>query len=310
MKKEKNKFFQFKDIDTHYIIIILGVQFTVRHKSNFKWQETTEFGLTIKKRNPTKLIVSLTTFPARINDVHLTINTLLRQSTKPDRLLLWLAETQFPNLEKDLPKKLLELKEFGLEIKWCEDLKSYKKLVPTIREYPDDIIVTADDDMYYKEDWVEGLYNAYLENPKNIYTRRGCRVAIQKNHIKVLKPRDYNFLYDFPIDFNNLLMGGSGTLYPPNSLHSDILNIEQIKTLIPTHDDIYFWVMGILNNTKIGVVGGFDYSFYYTEAAKKNGLCTNNTSMGSGMSSKEAFEKIKNKYPQILKILKEAKKND
>lgn len=298
----KKKLFDFKNIDTHYTIVFFGIQITIRHKNNFNYKPASEYGLTEEKRNP-QLIVSLTTFPARINDVHLTINTLLRQNTKPDRVVLWLAKEQFPNKDEDLPQNLLKLKEFGLEIRYCEDIRSYKKLVPSLREFPDDIIVTADDDMYYKEDWLDGLYKAYLENPENIYTRRGCRAIIKDGKIRILRPREYNFNYDFPTDFNNLLMGGAGTLYPPHSLHEDIFNIEQIKTLIPTHDDIYFWIMGILKGSKVGVVGGFNYSFYYTEAAKNNGLCLQNKAGQTGLTPDEALDTIANRYPQVIKIL-------
>ena len=296
------KLFSFRDFDTHYILTFLGIQINIRHKVNFDYKPAVEYGVTRDKRSP-QLIVSLTSFPARIDKIHLTINTLLRQNTKPDRVVLWLTESQFPN---GLPDSLTRLLDLGLEIKYCEDLRSYKKLVPSLREFPEDIIVTADDDMYYKEDWLEGLYNAYLENPKNIYTRRGCRTRVIDGKIEVIKPRDYNFEYNFPTDYNNLLMGGSGTLYPPHSLHNDIFNSDLIKSLIPTHDDIYFWVMGILNDTKVGVVGGFDYSFYYTDAASENGLCLNNTSSGSGMSSEEALKTISEKYPEIIDKLKEA----
>lgn len=300
-----SKLFGFRDLDTHYIINLFGIQINIRHGVNFKYSPAEKYGVTREKRSP-QLIVSLTTFPARIDTVYLTINTLLRQNTKPDRVVLWLAEEQFP--DKNLPESLTRLIALGLEIKYCEDIRSYKKLVPSLREFPEDIIVTADDDMYYKEDWLEGLYKAYLENPKNIYTRRGCRAVIKDNKINILKPRSYNFKYDFPTDFNNLLMGGSGTLYPPHSLHKDIFDVEQIKTLIPTHDDIYFWIMGILNGTKIGVVGGFDYSFYYTEAAENNGLCSVNHSGGFGMSSAEALETVAGRYPQIIEILERGTK--
>ena len=296
------KLFSFRDFDTHYILTFLGIQINIRHKVNFDYKPAVEYGVTRDKRSP-QLIVSLTSFPARIDKIHLTINTLLRQNTKPDRVVLWLTESQFPN---GLPDSLTRLLDLGLEIKYCEDLRSYKKLVPSLREFPEDIIVTADDDMYYKEDWLEGLYNAYLENPKNIYTRRGCRTRVIDGKIEVIKPRDYNFEYNFPTDYNNLLMGGSGTLYPPHSLHNDIFNSDLIKSLIPTHDDIYFWVMGILNDTKVGVVGGFGYSFYCTDAASENGLCLNNTSSGSGMSSEEALKTISEKYPEIIDKLKEA----
>ena len=295
------KLFSFRDFDTHYIITFFGIQINIRHKNNFDYKPAIEYGVTKEKRNP-QLIVSLTSFPARINTVHLTINTLLRQKVKPDRVILWLTEEQFPNGK--LPDELIRLLDLGLEIKYCEDLRSYKKLVPTLKEFPDDIIVTVDDDMFYPTDWLEGLYDAYLKNPENIYTRRGCRVQIVDGKISVLKPRSYNFDYNFPIDMNNLIMGGSGTLYPPNSLHNDIFNIEQIKNLIPTHYDIYFWIMAILNNKKIGVVGGFDYSFYYTEAASNSGLCSINTAQGSGMTSDDAFRKVVEVYPEIIDKLK------
>ncbi len=48
----------------------------------------------------------------------------------------------------------------GLTIDWCEDIKSYKKLIPTLKKYPDAIIVTADDDLIYDNKWLEQLYNA------------------------------------------------------------------------------------------------------------------------------------------------------
>ena len=110
-----------------------------------KINQFNELGITRELRNP-KLIVSLTSFPQRMYDVHYCLYSLLTQQLKPDKLILWLAESQFPNKEKDIPQKVLSLKENGLEIRWCEDMGAYKKLLPSLKEYPDDIIVTADDD--------------------------------------------------------------------------------------------------------------------------------------------------------------------
>ena len=126
-----------------------------------------DLGVTKEKRNP-QIIVSLTTYPARIDKVNRAIKTLLTQSTKPDRVILWLAESQFPNKEADLPKKLLKLCKYGLEIKWCEDLKSYKKLIPTIVKYPNDVVITVDDDLLYDKHMIEKLYNSYLKHPQCI----------------------------------------------------------------------------------------------------------------------------------------------
>ena len=62
-----------------------------------------------------KMVVSLTTFPLRIGKVHLTIQSILRQSRPADRVLLWLSKEEFPE-EAQLPENLLRLKEAGLPV--------------------------------------------------------------------------------------------------------------------------------------------------------------------------------------------------
>ena len=41
---------------------------------------------------PVPLIISLTSFPARYDTLHLTLKSLMGQSVRPDRVILWLAE--------------------------------------------------------------------------------------------------------------------------------------------------------------------------------------------------------------------------
>ena len=296
--------FKYRDFDSHYIFKLFGIRIAKRHKTNFDYKETTKYGLTTDKREQ-QLIVSLTSFPARINYVSKAINTLLQQSLKPDRLLLWLAESQFPNKENDLPKELLALKELGLEIKWCEDLRSYKKLVPALREFPNDVIVTADDDIYYPKNWLKSLYEAYLKNPRYIYCKRAVRMKIEDNRICDMYKRDECIEVNFKeASFSNQLMGGSGCLYPPHSLNEDVFNINKFLMLIPTHDDIYFWVMAILNGTKIEVVGGFDEEMLMIDGCEECSLSKNNNDKGSGISPKEAFKKIVKEFPRIIDTLK------
>ena len=125
-----------------------------------------------------KIIVSLTSYDKRINDVKYAIYSLLNQTFPPDKLILWLDEDSFPQREKNLPRDLLELKNFGLTIDWCENLRSYKKLIPALEKYPDDIIVTADDDIFYRSDWLKILYDAHLENPDCIIAHRAHRIRL------------------------------------------------------------------------------------------------------------------------------------
>ena len=46
------------------------------------------------------IIVSLTSYPARINQLHLTIQSILRQTMSANKVILYLALSDFPNKTK------------------------------------------------------------------------------------------------------------------------------------------------------------------------------------------------------------------
>ena len=93
-------------------------------------------------------------------------------------------------------------------------------------------------------------------------------------------------------------MGGAGTLYPPNSLHKDVLDTKKFLNLIPTYDDIYFWSMAVANGTKIGLIKNKDLNFYNIENSQETALCKINGQI-SALSDKEAFRRMFEEYPQI-----------
>ena len=61
-----------------------------------------------------KLICTLTTFPDRIDSVQYTIKSLFNQSMKPDKIVLWLAESEFKDFE--FPESIKQLQKRGLEL--------------------------------------------------------------------------------------------------------------------------------------------------------------------------------------------------
>ena len=201
-----------------------------------------------------ELIVSLTSFPARIHLVRYAIHSLLKQSLKPNRLVLWLADSQFPGKEGDLPEELLALRSLGLEIRWCEDLKSFKKLIPALREFPDAILVTADDDLYYPPDWLKSLYQSWEDNKTCVH----CCGMRQMTWDGGGNINPYALWTWNPPDgkpaFKNTQLGGYGALYPPRSLHPDVTNADLLARLSPTADDLWFWAMAIRAGTKIRLV--------------------------------------------------------
>ena len=210
----------------------------------------------IKPIRNEKLIVSLTTYPQRIVDIDVVIFSLINQSIKPDKIILWLAYEEFPNLERDIPNHVLNLKKFGLEIEFCHNIYSYKKLIYALEKYPNDLIVTADDDIYYPYNWLEKLYKSYLENPNVIHCHRAHRIIFDnKNNIlpynqwlQEFKPKNSNPSY------LNFATGCGGILYNSKLLHNDIFNEELFFKLSPKNDDVWFWTMALLKNTKINII--------------------------------------------------------
>ena len=297
----------FKNIDSHFVINLFGIIIRIKHSiSKPESRSVNSYGLNTEERDR-KIIVSLTTFPDRINTVHTTIEQLLTQTVKPDKLILWLADSQFPNKEKDLPESLLRLKDFGLTISWCEDIKSYKKLIPTLKKFSNEIIITYDDDIYYEADSIETLYKAYLENSNCICTHRYSKIFFnQKENLEFIKSK--NLYFDDVVtkepSFFNTIIGCGGVLYPPNCLYKEVTDLDLIRQTIPSQDDIWFWAMAVLNNTKIKVVNGFSRSLLTIENTQQYGLCKKNSSANTGLSGNQALDIIIKQYPEILERLK------
>ena len=249
----------------------------------------------IKKQNS---IVSLTSCPARIDTVNQTIESLLNQSVKANRVILWLAEEQFPNKEKDLPQQLLDLVPKGLTIDWCEDIKSYKKLIPTLKKYPNEVIVTADDDLIYYNKWLEQLFDAYQKNPNYIHCHRAHYLTFKNKQILPYKEWKQNITNVIP-SMNNFFTGVGGVLYPPKCFHKDILKKNLFMKLCPQADNICFWTMCVLNNKKINVVTG-GQKLKYIEGTQETALWLSNVNEGNNDIQ---LNNIIKHYPKLLKKL-------
>lgn len=199
-----------------------------------------------------RVVVSLTSYPKRIGRASVAVFSLLQQTHKPDAVVLWLAEEQFPGREADLPKEISALKERGLTIAWCRDIKSYKKLIPALEKYGDALIVTADDDLFYPSDWLEKLVSAYRSCPNVIHAHRCHRVMVDKNGALSEYANWHNRESSEPSNASlNFPTTGAGVIYFPGCFHPDILNETLFSKLSPTSDDIWFWTMAVLQATPI-----------------------------------------------------------
>lgn len=206
------------------------------------------YKITTRKDVPeAEIIVSLTTFPKRIDRIWIVIESILRQSIKPKKIVLTISKSQFSS-KYILPKNLKKMIDCGnVEVIWTEDdLRSHKKYFYAMKKYPNDIIVTIDDDFIYEKRMLEFLYKFHIIHPKCVITN----LAVEK------KGDNYNdwknlFFAKKPPSYSIMQLGGSGVLYPPHSLHKDAFNVDLIMKNCPLADDIWLNAMAILNSTSI-----------------------------------------------------------
>ncbi|MDR1726408.1 MAG: glycosyltransferase family 2 protein [Acidobacteriota bacterium] len=193
------------------------------------------------------LVVSLTTYGKRSYAVHLTIETLLNQTMRPKRVILWLDGSEFS--DSSLPVPLRLQRERGLEIAYCHDVKSYKKLVPALAKHPDETIVTIDDDILYPFDLIESLYREHAKSPKQVLCTRCHRMIFDAGG--KLKPYNEWRQESTDTEASPLLFptGVGGVLYPPHCLHEDVSREDLFMSLAPTADDVWFKAMSLLRGT-------------------------------------------------------------
>ncbi len=216
------------------------------------------------------VIVSLTSIPERIDKVHLSIETLMRQSLKPDHIILWLSDTID---DKDIPENLERLKRRGLQIRFCTDIRSYTKIIYALMEHPKSVIVTADDDVLYPRHWLKRLHEAYRKEPEYIHCHRAHLIEKDANG----KLKGYHeWSWCAPgvkgPSFRLFPTGVGGVLYPPGSLHSEVLNKELFLKICPTNDDVWLKAMSLLNGVPCKKVAPYSMRIYNIRGSQKINL--------------------------------------
>ena len=201
------------------------------------------------------VVVSLTSYPARFNTLHLVIKSILNQKKQPDKVVLYLDKT----VElKDIPSKVTKLQKKGLIIRnICEDIKPHKKYFYAMQEYPDAAIITIDDDVIYPKDTISSLYNSFQNNPKAVSARRVHRIMRKLNG----ESASYNTWEQGVTDLktgdkNAIATGIGGVLYPPRAFDfsKPYLQISTISEQCLYADDIWLAFIERLNNIPISIV--------------------------------------------------------
>ena len=254
-----------------------------------------------------RVIVSFTSFPVpgRLENVNLVIDSMLRQTVRPDKIVLYLAVPEFPGkkLPADLAKYVAE--NSIVEIRWTpHNIRSYKKLVPALADFPDDLIITIDDDLIQPPQLIEKLLESYHRYPRSVSSCRTCRVYTKSGRIKKYKKwrffkKKRVLLYGRAPRMRNVATTGGGALFPPRVLHPDVSNMELFTDIAPTNDDLWFWAMVVRNNVGTAVAHQFLELNVIEDSQTERLARINNNKMNS--QNDRAVKKLFEKYPEMRK---------
>lgn len=152
-----------------------------------------------------EVIVSLTSYGERIKHIMPTIKSLQEQSRRPDRIVVYIANDAKDNVTDELRNAEL------VEIRYCQDIKSYKKFLGFV-DFPSAFVVTADDDLIYSKEWLKTLLRTSQIDRRavvgsNMFLMDGYkwgRHLSRKDNTKLLRG-----------DIKAYIMSGAGVLRPP-----------------------------------------------------------------------------------------------
>ncbi len=234
---------------------------------------------TIEYNERSVVSVSLTSYGKRINRVYLAIESIFAQEgVDVLSITLWLSSK---DIEPDrLPRTLLRLKKRGLKIRFVdENIKSYKKIYYEYVERKvnkNAIIVTADDDVFYPQGWLEQLCNGFKNNEKVVTCFRGHYITLSSENC-------FNNYTDWTKSFESskygmselkslLPTGVGGVLYPIESLRGLDEGINLIVESCPNADDIWLKLLCLKNGYGSKCVSKNNIHFIPVLSFKMKGL--------------------------------------
>lgn len=218
------------------------------------------------------VVVSLTSYGSRVsNCVVYTVYSLLTQSVRPSRVVLWLNQETFN--DQNIPQNLKFLCSYGLEIRYCKDIRSYTKIIHSLSAFPDKKIITADDDLYYTKDFVKEFLEAHCKHPQSIITAFARLPFLNDKGLLAPYtewPEIKHASEAFKYDGRRLMpLGVGGVLYPSHVFDEEIFNESVFLSLCPKADDVWLYVMGLRCGVDKRLLVNSRISYYQTDTLRQ-----------------------------------------
>ena len=226
----------------------------------------------LSPQQDTSVILSLTSYGKRVKgSAVFTVYSLLRQTVRPERVVLWLNEDEYNS--ENLPSDLRFLCNYGLEVRFGKDIGSYTKLIHSLSAFPDKHIITADDDLYYSKNFVREFVEAHRQHPQAIITGF-AKVPVSDSDYQLAPydawPEYHHVTASFKYDSLKLFpLGVGGVFYPSHVFDDEVLNEVVFTALCPKADDIWLYIMGLRSQAEKRILTDSRIAYYHTDLLRQ-----------------------------------------
>jgi hypothetical protein len=213
-----------------------------------------------------KIVISLTTIDSRLELLKKVILNLFRQTLKPNVIHIFYSNDPlfYDNGISDMimanfVKEIDMVNYFNIEIIQTptKNIGSYRKLIPALKIYKNDIIITIDDDHEFEPSFIQKFMDQY--NLNNCTVCSGGKFFDMQNYHNNI---DYTDVFntnifntkDVPISVMNFIPHGfGGILYHTNMFDSDFVDFDydNMSELVKKNDDVFIRNYTFNKNTKV-----------------------------------------------------------
>ena len=265
-----------------------------------------------------KLVVTLTSYPRRTENIHRVIDSIIDQTIKVDEIILYLSILEFPQRELNLPNELLSLLgKRAFKIEWVEEnLKSHKKYYYVLKDREDAIVITVDDDTIYAKTMIYDLLKIHERYPSAVVARR-VRIIL-KDGDSLAQYNQWDGQVEEYADVPRMdlcAIGVGGVLYPPGCASHEWFQMEKIKEYAENQDDLWLKYNEIKNGIPVIYVKNSECDMDLAEDRNEESLSSLNMYGGAndicikklfteeelGDISKEWFAELLQQEEYILK---------
>ena len=107
-----------------------------------------------------RIIVSMTTYSKRVANIPAVLETIFAQTLLPDLVVINFA------IDEVIPDNVQSyINSHNIELNRVPDTKVYKKILPTLKKYPNDCIISIDDDFLYPKEMIEDFMDIHKRYP-------------------------------------------------------------------------------------------------------------------------------------------------